>query len=136
MVDRIGKGGPPLPPAGPTGPAGAKETGKTFDVHKPGPAARAPEEGATSAQATQATRAAEVSATTGPTALEQLKAGRIDLDGYLDLKVQEATAHLHGLSPVQLDDIRSMLRDRMATDPALADLVKQATGQAPHVPED
>ncbi|HSQ63484.1 MAG TPA: hypothetical protein VLM85_09740 [Polyangiaceae bacterium] len=125
MVDRIGKGGPPLPPAGPTGPAGAKETGKTFDVHKP--------EGVTGAQAT---RAGEVVATTGPTPLEQLKAGRIDLDGYLDLKVQEATAHLHGLSPVQLDGIRSMLRDRMATDPALADLVKQATGQAPHVPED
>ncbi len=125
MVDRIGKGGPPLPPAGPKGPAGAKETGKTFDVHKP--------EGATSAQAT---RAAEVAATTGPTPLEQLKAGRIDLDGYLDLKVQEATAHLNGLSPVQLDGIRSMLRDRMATDPALADLVKQATGQVPNVPEE
>jgi hypothetical protein len=133
MVDRIGKGGPPLPPAGPTGPAGAKETGKTFDVHKPGPAAPTAE-GATSAQATRG--ATEVAATTGPTPLEQLKAGRIDLDGYLDLKVQEATAHLEGLSPVQLDGLRSMLRDRMATDPALADLVKQATGQAPTVPED
>lgn len=133
MVDRIGKGGPPLPPAGPSGPSGAKETGKAFDVHKPDPAARPAEGAATSAQATRGS--AEVAAT-GPTPLEQLKAGRIDLDGYLDLKVEEATAHLHGLSPVQLDGIRSMLRDRMATDPALADLVKQATGHAPTVPED
>jgi len=123
MVDRIGKGGLPLPPAGPAAPSGAtraQETGKTFDVQKPGPAAPA----------------AEVAATTGPSPLEQLKAGQIDLDGYLDLKVQEATAHLQGLSPVQLDSLRSMLRDRMATDPALADLVKQATGHAPNIPED
>jgi len=133
MVDRIGKGGPPLPPAGPTGPTRSQETGKTFDVQKPGPAARAAEEGPAGAQAT---RTAEVAATGGPSPLEQLKAGRIDLEGYLDLKVQEATAHLHGLSPVQLDSIRSMLRDRIATDPALADLVKQAAGQAPSVPED
>ncbi len=125
MVDRIGKGGPPLPPAGPTGPTRAQETGKAFEVQKPA----APE-------AQGARPAAEVGATTGPTPLDRLKAGQIDLNGYLDLKVQEATAHLQGLSPVELDTIRSMLRDRMATDPALADLVKQATGHAPSVPED
>ncbi len=123
MVDRIGKGGPPLPPAGPTGPARGQETGKAFEVKKP--------EGARPAQA-----AAEVAATAGLTPLDQLKAGKIDLNGYLDLKVQEATAHLQGVSPVQLETIRSMLRDRMATDPALADLVKQATGHVPSVPDD
>jgi hypothetical protein len=69
-------------------------------------------------------------------ALEQLKAGKIDFNQYVDLKVDEATSHLEGLSPTQLDSIRSMLRDRMATDPELVDLVKQATGQAPSVPEE
>jgi hypothetical protein len=32
---------------------------------------------------------------------------------------------------VQLDQIRAMLRDQLASDPALADLVQQATGRAP-----
>src|SRR5580765_6390936 len=118
MVDGIGKGGPPrgvggAPPT--TGPAKPAETGKTFEVQK--------------------TR--EATAVEAPMngALEQLKAGKIDFNKYIDLKVQEATSHLEGLSPAQLDTIRSMLRDRMATDPELVDLVKQATGQAPSVPE-
>ena len=123
MVDGIGKGGPrgvgQSPPT--TGPARPAETGKTFEVDKPG----APRE----AHGVQAT-AIEA------TPLEQLKAGKIDFDQYVDLKLHEATAHLEGLSPSQLDTIRSMLRDRMATDPELVDLVKQATGQAPRVPEE
>ncbi len=123
MVDGIGKGGPPrgVGPSGPTAPTRPAETGKTFEVDKPG----APRE----AQGVQAT-AIEASP------LQQLKAGKIDFDQYVDLKLHEATAHLEGLSPAQLDTIRSMLRDRMATDPELVDLVKQATGQAPSVPEE
>ena len=123
MVDGIGKGGPPrgvggTPPA--TGPAKTAETGKTFEVHQ-------------SREATAIEAPANVNAN-GP--LEQLKAGKIDFNQYVDLKVQEATSHLEGLSPAQLDTIKSMLRDRMATDPELVDLVKQATGQAPSVPEE
>jgi hypothetical protein len=67
-------------------------------------------------------------------ALEQLKAGKIDFNQYVDLKVEEATAHLEGLTKVQLEGIRSMLRDRLATDPELVDLLQQATGQK--LPED
>ena len=119
MVDGIGKGGPPrgvggTPPT--TGPAKPAETGKTFEVGK-----------------TREATAIEAPVN-GP--LEQLKAGKIDFNQYVDLKVDEATSHLEGLSPAQLDTIRSMLRDRMATDPELVDLVKQATGQAPSVPEE
>jgi hypothetical protein len=123
MVDGIGKGGPPrgVGPSGPTAPTRPAETGKTFEVDKPGAAREA--------QGVQAT-AIEASP------LDQLKAGKIDFDQYVDLKLHEATAHLEGLSPAQLDTIRSMLRDRMATDPELVDLVKQATGQAPSVPEE
>jgi hypothetical protein len=120
MVDGIGKGGPPrgvggTPPT--TGPAKPAETGKTFEVQK----------------TREATAVEHVNAN-GP--LEQLKAGKIDFNQYVDLKVNEATSHLEGLSAGQLDTIKSMLRDRMATDPELVDLVKQATGQAPSVPEE
>jgi hypothetical protein len=112
MVDRIGKGGPVPPTTSSKGAERPQETGKTFEVERPA----------------QVTKAQQVGSTT---ALEQLKAGKIDFDAYLETKVTEATRHLEGLSPVQLDTIRSMLRDRMATDPELVDLVKQATGHVP-----
>ncbi len=118
MVDRIGKGGPPPPTT--TGAERPKETGKTFDV----------------SQTTQAPAARPVDPTMTVGPLEQLKAGKIDFNQYVDLKVQEATSHLEAMSPSQIDSIRSMLRDRMATDPELVDLVKQATGHAPSVPEE
>ena len=117
MVDRIGKGGGVPPGAAPTttGPARPQETGKTFDAQKPG----------------AAPPAGQVGSITPSHALDDLKAGKIDFNQYLDLKVHEATGHLGTLSPVQLDTIRSMLRDRMATDPELVDLIKQATGHVP-----
>jgi len=123
MVDGIGKGRPPrgvggTPPT--TGASKPAETGKTFDVQK-------------TREATAIEAPQQVNATG---ALEQLKAGKIDFNQYVDLKVEEATSHLEGLSPSQLDSIKSMLRDRMATDPELVDLVKQATGHAPSVPEE
>jgi hypothetical protein len=128
MVDGIGKGGPPrgvggTPPTtgaskpGVSSPQAGTPTGKTFEVGK-------------------TREATAVEHVTGSGPLEQLKAGKIDFNQYVDLKVQEATSHLEGLSPAQLDTIKSMLRDRMATDPELVDLVKQATGQAPSVPEE
>jgi hypothetical protein len=64
-------------------------------------------------------------------ALEQLRSGQIDLARYLDLKVDEATSHLSALPASQLEAIRAALRDRIAADPSLVDLVHAATGQAP-----
>jgi len=58
------------------------------------------------------------------------------VNGYVDLKVDEVVKGLKGLSPAEIDDIRKMLRDQMATDPGLADLVRTATGQMPSPPED
>ncbi len=57
--------------------------------------------------------------------------GAIDLGGYLDARVDEATAHLQGLGSEELGKIRAHLRTALATDPALVDLVRQATGQTP-----
>jgi hypothetical protein len=68
--------------------------------------------------------------------LGQLLAGKIDVDGYLDMKVEHATRHLEGLSSEERESIRSMLRDQLATDPALADLVRQATGHMPKPPDE
>jgi hypothetical protein len=123
MVDGIGKGGPKIPPTtGTTGTTTPKvaETGRTFEVQK----------------APSATAIEHAHGVAGPSAIEQLRSGQIDANGYLDLKVNEATAHLQGLTPVQMDAIRSMLRDQISSDPALADLFKQATGHAPSPPTD
>jgi hypothetical protein len=121
-IDRIGKGGGVPPNVGDVGgPTKAGGTGRAFEVSKP--------EQATETQATQAVAPAS-------TALEQLRAGKIDVHGYVDLKVGEATAHLHALPPEQLDSIRGMLREQISSDPALADLFRQATGHAPPVPEE
>jgi hypothetical protein len=65
------------------------------------------------------------------TPLERLKAGEIDLDGYLDLKVDQATAHLHGLGAHEMKGLRLALRHELASDPGLAALVESATGQRP-----
>jgi hypothetical protein len=127
MVDGIGKGGGVPPPAGgpkgPGAPKGPTGTEKTFDVHK-------------TDVTREATAIEKTAATHGPGPLEQLKSGKIDFERYLDIKVNEATSHLEGVAPARLDTIRSMLRERMATDPELIDLVKQATGHVPTVPSD
>jgi hypothetical protein len=122
-IDRIGKGGglPPTPEATGTGSTGATApTGKTFKVERP----------------EQAGNAAGVDATNASTPLARLRAGEIDVHGYIDLKVDEATSGLKGLPTAALDDIKSVLRDQMKSDPGLADLVRGATGTMPTPPED
>jgi len=122
-IDRIGKGGgaPPIPEAGGTGAVGPKgAVDKPFQVER-----------AKGAEAPQ-----QVDATNATSPLARLRAGEIDVHGYIDLKVNEATASLSGLSPTELDAIKKVLRDQMATDPGLSDLVRTATGQIPKPPED
>lgn len=123
-IDRIGKGAglpggiPEVKPAGGASPADAP-----FKVDRP--------EGSTKVDATSAT-----SATSQTSPLARLRAGEVDVHGYIDLKVDEATSSLKGLSSSQLDEIKSVLRDQMKTDPGLADLVRTATGKIPTPPED
>jgi len=124
-IDRVGKGGglPPTPEAQGTGAgAGASKTGAKFEVDRAEPADKA---SATTVEAAGAT-----------TPLSRLRAGEVDVHGYIDLKVDEATSALHGLSPSALADIKSALRDQMRTDPGVADLVRTATGKMPTPPED
>ncbi len=113
-IDRIGKGGPPteVPKADGARPATGPE--RAFEAR---------------AERAEPARAAS-------DALDQLRSGKIDIEGYLQMKLDEATAHLHGLLPADLATIRQALRERLASDPTLVDLAKQATGQAPPVPDD
>jgi hypothetical protein len=114
-IDRIGKGAPP--PAPPVEQAGASRVtgGTAFEVNAPRPQAPA------QASAIEPPRAA----------LDRLRAGEIDLSGYLDLKVDEATAHLAALPTAELQAIQHALRERIASDPMLVELVRTATGHIP-----
>jgi hypothetical protein len=59
--------------------------------------------------------------------LRRFRAGEISVDAYIDLKVEEATAHLAGLSSEELDAVRAALRLRIAESGELQELVRQAT---------
>jgi len=127
-IDRIGK--PPTSPV-PKGPSSdvrgtsrPSEAERAFEVGRSAPAA--------------ATRPASPASTVEipPAALDRLRAGEMDVNGYVDQKVTEATAHLGNLGSAELESIRSALRDRMRTDPMLVDLLHAASGQAPQPPRD
>ena len=67
----------------------------------------------------------EVQATTP---LARLQAGKIDVDTYLDTKVSQATRHLEGkLAPEKLEWVRQALRNQLAQDPVLVDMVGRLT---------
>lgn len=58
---------------------------------------------------------------------ERLRAGEIDLPRYVELRVQEATAHLEGVvPPVDLEAIRAELREVVESDPDVAALARAA----------
>jgi hypothetical protein len=113
-IDRIGKGGgPPVSGVGqPESPSTAgvgSRQGAEFKVEK--------------AEAVQGAAAAP---------LERLRSGEISLSQYLDIKVDEATSHLEQrVSAEQLSFIRTSLREQLANDPMLVELVQSATGALP-----
>ncbi len=111
-VDGIGSGGRPVPGVG----GGELDAARSVEA-----------EATTGAEGAQGS---ERSA--GSALLEQLRRGEIDVERYLDAQVQAATSHVEGaLSPVQLDFVREALRDQLAADPVLIELVRRATGSAP-----
>jgi uncharacterized protein (DUF2342 family) len=124
-IDGIGKKGPPAPPPPKEvrGPTPSGEASRTFDVSRPASSGAA---GTVHGAAVEPAR----------TALDRLRAGEIDVNGYVDQKVDEATSHLGRLPSVELDALRRTLRERLSSDPTLAELVRTATGQAPSPPED
>src|SRR5690242_12387635 len=110
-IDRIGKG------SGATPAPGIGQAGSSSEVSKSGADFKVPK-----SDTAESVRAP----------LERLRAGEISISQYLDIKVSEATAHLdRRLSIEQLDFIRNSLREQVASDPVLVDLVKASTGSSP-----
>jgi hypothetical protein len=112
-IDGIGKGGAPPPTRGIDRPASpsATEIGSSTEF-----------------------KVGKAAATEAPSSvsLDQVRSGAISVSQYLDLKVNESTAHLeHRLDAEQLSFVRQSLREQLSADPALVDLVKAATGQLP-----
>ena len=67
------------------------------------------------------------SAPASATPLDRLRAGEIDAKQYVELRVNEATAHLDGvLAPTDVEKIRADLHDLIEHDPDVAALVKSA----------
>lgn len=131
-IDRIGKGAglPPTPEgAGTGGAGGVKKTDATFKVDRA-------EQTRGAGEANAAERAGGVEGLSPTSPLARLRAGEVDVHGYIDLKVDQATSALKGLSAAELDEIKSVLRDQMKSDPGLADLVRTATGKMPTPPEE
>jgi hypothetical protein len=112
-IDRIGKGGggPPVSGIG-QGSSPASEVGSKggeFKVQK-----------AASAEAV------------GTEPLDRLRSGEISVSQYIDIKVEQATAHLDKrLTAEQLSFVKESLREQLANDPALVELVQSATGALP-----
>ena len=110
-IGGAGGGGPPKI-GGPTGPAAPNAASKAG-----GP------KGASFGE-TLGTKGAEQA---GASPLERLRSGELDLKGYVDVRVREATAHLEKvLSPGDLAKVQDELRDVIENDPDIAALVKGA----------
>jgi hypothetical protein len=123
-IDGIGKRG--TPPAAHEPHGGAIDKKHGVDAHF----------AAEAVQKTASPEATAMEAAHAASPLGRLRAGEIDVDRYVDLKVDEATHGLDGLSAAELDDIKKVLRDQLATDPGLSDLVHTAAGQLPKPPPD
>jgi hypothetical protein len=77
-------------------------------------------------------KAAPSSSVNASAELSSLQRGELSLDQYLDSRVSAATQHLAGkISPDQLAFVKQSLREQMATDPVLVELVQRTTGSAP-----
>ena len=115
-IDGIGKPGPGGLPAnvpGAGGPSAAGGPGEEFKVEK-------------------SARAAGVE---GSDELGRLQRGELSLDDYLDSRSAEAVRHLEGKLPAeQLEFVQQTLREQLATDPVLVELVRRVTGKLPSEP--
>jgi hypothetical protein len=60
--------------------------------------------------------------------LKRLQTGQVSQEQYLDIKAEQAVAHLVGRLPVeQVDLIRATLRDQLSCDPFFQRLVQRVT---------
>lgn len=112
-IDGINKPGGGVPRIGSNTPEGVDSNFKT----------------ALGAEATRGAQSVEASTQAiSQSALEQLDAGTLSVEEYLDLQVDRAVAHLEGKLPKnQLDFVRETLREQLGEDPVLVELVRRTT---------
>ena len=114
------------------GPGGSGPPGKIGGVGAPGAPATTGPTGANKTSFSETLKSNEAAAKSteaagSATPLERLRTGEIDVNGYVDLRVRDATAHLEGvLSPQDLEKVQEELRDAIENDPDIAALVKGA----------
>ena len=96
------------------------------------PAAEAPRAPTEAFSVEPSAKASATGNVTASAELSSLQRGELSLDQYLDSRVSAATQHLAGkISPDQLEFVKQSLREQMATDPVLVELVQRTTGSAP-----
>lgn len=62
----------------------------------------------------------------------KVKSGELPLDSYLDERAEQGLAHLKGkVAESTIEAVRFALREKLRTDPALVEAVRQATGSNP-----
>ncbi|MGC4091720.1 MAG: hypothetical protein QM756_28320 [Polyangiaceae bacterium] len=100
-----------------------------------GPAGIGPAAGATPATSGDAFQVERSASAAGPQdsgPLARLTRGEINVEQYLDARVEEAVAPIASKVPAEaLDFIRSSLRTELESDPVLVELVRRATSGAP-----
>jgi len=117
-IDRIGKGGASSPP----------------DALRPSEGATRPSASAEAPFEVKGTAVAPAARIDASEALRGVQSGDLDVKGYVDAKVHEATAHLTNLTSEQRAAVERVVRAQLVSDPHLRDLVQHATGAA--VPEE
>lgn len=109
------------------GPGGGVPPGKFGGVAIPGAPAADAKTGTTKASFNEVLGAKSAEGASATSPLERLRTGEIDLKGYADIRVRDATSHLEGvLAPDDLAKIQDELRDVIENDPDIAALVKGA----------
>lgn len=64
--------------------------------------------------------------------MQRLQRGEITLDQYLEERVDQAVAHVRSaLSGEQMQILKETIREALAEDPVLVELVRRATGLTP-----
>lgn len=94
-----------------------------------GPSAPAPVGATEGANAIEQASATAPEQTQAASPAEQVRAGTLSVDAYVELRVGEATKHLEGvLSPRDLGLVQETLRGELLSDPMLRGLAEAAIG--------
>jgi hypothetical protein len=112
-IDGIRKGGTPAigPNAG-VGSAGAPS--KAFEVGQSSAAGAPP----------------AVDAAAASSLASRVRSGELDVAGFVEAKIDHATAHLAGMSPEALGDLKQMMREKMMHDPLVSEWIAELTGKS------